>query len=224
MNQVQQLQEHSVTLVEQAQEAKRAAEAIGRDKEQVERLAMARKAELDVEVAELRRGLHQAYQRAELAGRQLDDQRAALMRERLARDKERATLASEQQARREMQHLELQQQERLQSLLNNSVRLCFVVPTVNINLDNRKTAVHALKFPQEKIKEFVEDTVLPRFTKMVMQAEKKELNEEDKNSVSAKGFDTWLRHLLTEMQGAIEAHVARVLRDIHQGASIAPQS
>ena len=56
----------------------------------------------------------------------------------------------------------------LKAALNSCVRLCVVAPTVNINLDGRRRSFCS-GLPEEKIRTFVEGSVLPRFTRVLMQ-------------------------------------------------------
>lgn len=48
------------------------------------------------------------------------------------------------------------------------MRLCVVTPTVNINLDHR-SHTFCSGLPEEKIRSFVEGSVLPRFTRVLLQ-------------------------------------------------------
>lgn len=56
----------------------------------------------------------------------------------------------------------------LKAALNSCVRLCVVAPTVNINLDDRSRSFCS-GLPEEKIRTFVEESVLPRFTRVLLQ-------------------------------------------------------
>ncbi|CAN0480064.1 unnamed protein product, partial [Hapterophycus canaliculatus] len=56
----------------------------------------------------------------------------------------------------------------LKAALNSCVRLCVVAPTVNINLDDRSRSFCS-GLPEEKIRTFVEESVLPRFTRILLQ-------------------------------------------------------
>eukprot|EP00903_Cladosiphon_okamuranus_P010449 g9885.t1 len=56
----------------------------------------------------------------------------------------------------------------LKAALNSCVRLCVVAPTVNINLDDRSRSFCS-GLPEEKIRAFVEGSVLPRFTRVLLQ-------------------------------------------------------
>lgn len=56
----------------------------------------------------------------------------------------------------------------LKAALNSCVRLCVVAPTVNINLDERSRSFCS-GLPEEKIRAFVEGSVLPRFTRVLLQ-------------------------------------------------------
>ena len=56
----------------------------------------------------------------------------------------------------------------LKAALNSCVRLCVVAPTVNINLGDRRRSFCS-GLPEEKIRAFVEGSVLPRFTRVLMQ-------------------------------------------------------
>ncbi|CAM9242380.1 unnamed protein product [Ectocarpus fasciculatus] len=56
----------------------------------------------------------------------------------------------------------------LKAALNNCVRLCVVAPTVNINLDDRSRSFCS-GLPEERIRAFVEESVLPRFTRVLLQ-------------------------------------------------------
>lgn len=55
----------------------------------------------------------------------------------------------------------------LRAALNSCVRLCVVAPTVNINLEDRRHSFCS-GLPEEKIRAFVEASVLPRFTRVLL--------------------------------------------------------
>ncbi|CAN0519768.1 unnamed protein product, partial [Ectocarpus sp. 12 AP-2014] len=93
----------------------------------------------------------------------------------------------------------------LKAALNNCVRLCVVAPTVNINLDERSRSFCS-GLPEERIRAFVEESVLPRFTRVLLQPG-------GRGAGQGQGdFDKWLRDLLVDMQTSIERHVASVFQ------------
>lgn len=117
------------------------------------------------------------------------------------------------------------------------MRLCVVAPTVNINLDDRCRSFCS-GLPEEKIRAFVEGTVLPRFTRVLLHPGTdtdapfsssvvttagsdnviRDSNLDGNNGGGSAGvggngqadFDRWLREMLVDMQASIERHVARV--------------
>ncbi|CAM9146726.1 unnamed protein product, partial [Scytosiphon promiscuus] len=108
----------------------------------------------------------QAERTAGALRKKVSEERAAFMQTR-------GELAAATAARR---HAESQQasaadaahRKTLKAALNSCVRLCVVAPTVNINLDDRSRSFCS-GLPEEKIRTFVEESVLPRFTRVLLQ-------------------------------------------------------
>ena len=126
----------------------------------------------------------------------------------------------------------------LKAALNSCVRLCIVAPTVNINLnDYRRSFCSGL--PEEKIRTFVESSLLPRFTRVLLQPGSDDALSLSPTQQQCRGtvvagcggvgggddggdsgrdkhlqndFDKWLRDLLVDMQTSIEKHVASIFR------------
>ncbi|CAM9235190.1 unnamed protein product [Ectocarpus sp. 13 AM-2016] len=98
--------------------------------------------------------------------------RRKVAEERAGAGKTKGELAAAKVARR---HSESQaaaadatHRKALKAALNSCVRLCVVAPTVNINLDERSRSFCS-GLPEERIRAFVEESVLPRFTRVLLQ-------------------------------------------------------
>ncbi|CBN78197.1 hypothetical protein Esi_0103_0045 [Ectocarpus siliculosus] len=114
---------------------------------------------------------------SERASREQTDRTVVALRRKVAGEragagKTKGELAAAKAARR---HSESQaaaadatHRKALKAALNNCVRLCVVAPTVNINLDDRSRSFCS-GLPEERIRAFVEESVLPRFTRVLLQ-------------------------------------------------------
>jgi len=90
----------------------------------------------------------------------------------------------------------------LESALNSVVRLCVVAPTVNVHMGDQ-TLPYKAPLPQEKIRDFVELQVLPKFAKIFLQPQ-------EGLAPNGDALDRWLQNLLVEMQGTIERHLTKL--------------
>jgi len=90
----------------------------------------------------------------------------------------------------------------MEQALNSIVRLCVVAPTVNVQMADQTMSFKA-PLPKEKIRHFVQDSVLPKFSVIFQQTA-------DGMSPDGRNLDTWLQNLLVEMQGTIEKHLSKV--------------
>lgn len=86
----------------------------------------------------------------------------------------------------------------MKAALNSCVRLCVVAPTVNINLDDSSRSFCS-GLPEAKIRAFVEKSVLPRFTRVLLQP------GVDTTAVEASSP----QHKLADDDAAVERDVAR---------------
>ena len=96
------------------------------------------------------------------------------------------------------QQLKLHKQA-LESALNSVVLLCVVAPTVNVHMGDQQLPYKA-PLPQEKIRDFVENQVLPKFARIFLQPQ-------EGLAPNGDALDRWLQNLLVEMQGTIERHL-----------------
>jgi hypothetical protein len=90
----------------------------------------------------------------------------------------------------------------MEQALNSIVRLCVVAPTVNVQMAEQTLSFKA-PLPKEKIRHFVQDSVLPKFSIIFQQSA-------DGMSPDGRDLDSWLQNLLIEMQGTIEKHLSKV--------------
>lgn len=91
------------------------------------------------------------------------------------------------------------------------VRLCVVAPTVNVHLNRpdepEESEQCKAPVPRKRIKHIIGNEVLPRFTKIFFQ------KEENKAPDGAANLDSWLEHMLSEMQTSIESHLQDVFQE-----------
>ena len=98
--------------------------------------------------------------------------------------------------------MKAQLQEQLQELLQSSVRLCVVAPTVNVSFGGQ-TLSHKAPLPREKIRAALELQVLPSFTRAFTQ-------EHENMAPDGGSMDDWLKETTVSMQGSIEKHLSKV--------------
>eukprot|EP00164_Ancoracysta_twista_P003012 GFYU01004014.1.p1 GENE.GFYU01004014.1~~GFYU01004014.1.p1 ORF type:complete len:761 (-),score=309.57 GFYU01004014.1:323-2605(-) len=93
----------------------------------------------------------------------------------------------------------------LEMTLQSLLHLCVVAPTVNVSFGSQLLNYKA-NLPKDKIRQILEDQILPRFTKMFLQVEEG-LGPDGTN------LDKWLEGLIAEMKDAIEKHLLKVFKE-----------
>ena len=95
--------------------------------------------------------------------------------------------------------------EALESSLQSMVRLCVVAPTVNVHFNSQQQQCKA-PMPAQRIKNIIENQVLPNFSELFIQLEEGTAQNGDR-------LDTWLEGMLGEMQKSIQSHLADVFTE-----------
>ena len=88
--------------------------------------------------------------------------------------------------------------------MQSLVRLCVVAPTVNVHLGDQ-TVTCRTTLPREKIRDMVQDTILPVFSRLFVQPD-------EGLSPDGNNLDEWLQGLLGDMQTSIEKHLKHVFQ------------
>eukprot|EP00611_Tribonema_gayanum_P005970 TRINITY_DN151_c0_g2_i1.p1 TRINITY_DN151_c0_g2~~TRINITY_DN151_c0_g2_i1.p1 ORF type:complete len:186 (+),score=34.88 TRINITY_DN151_c0_g2_i1:195-752(+) len=108
-------------------------------------------------------------------------------------------------------------EQALEMALKDSIRLCVVSPTVSIKLEGSGEVQAHGSLSSGQIRTFVEDEVLPKFTRLLLRPGQARHSADGAADVSMESaaqedpvFDSWLRGLLLDMQRFVEQHVATV--------------
>jgi hypothetical protein len=123
------------------------------------------------------------------------------LREQLAEMAKR--LAGTKQLIEEAKHKA--RKEALESSLQSMVRLCVVAPTVNVHFNSQQQQCKA-PMPSSRIRNIIENEVLPNFSELFIQLEEGTAQNGDR-------LDSWLEGMLGEMQKSIQSHLADVFQE-----------
>ena len=107
-------------------------------------------------------------------------------------------------ASRAKEHEVKELRSNMEDLMQSSVRLCVVAPTVNVTFGGQIHA-HKAPMPKERIRQTLEKEVLPTFTRCFTQPH-------EAKAPDGGSMDEWLKGVTNSMQASIEMHLSKVFQ------------
>lgn len=192
-------------------------------------LAQAAAAQSELQAKQLReeQTSRNLWQRAAAAEKEQQQQRTAVLaaevdRLKALRDQEMTSLravaqAAQAEARAKEKEVEMavvasrakehevkELRSNMEDLMQSSVRLCVVAPTVNVTFGGQIHA-HKAPMPKERIRQTLEKEVLPTFTRCFTQPH-------EAKAPDGGSMDEWLKGVTNSMQASIEMHLSKVFQ------------